>query len=175
MLAASIGMTVQVIPSFVISIVIRHIIGIGIIIMPPGMPMPDNMPGIIPGIMPPIPIGIIGMPPMPMDIIGIGIGAIIGMDIGIPPCPPAIIDMGMGMAGIDICMGIGRGIDMGIIDGIAVMGALLPLALEDCRGLGSAEHGRARPGPRLPAGAPAALSSAGADPRPRFRAPVSGG
>jgi hypothetical protein len=104
---ASIGFIVQVIPSFVISQVIRHIIGIAIIGMP--MPIPiagmappiigmlpiigimPGMPPIIPGIPPIIP----GMPgiipfiigfimPMPPPIIGMGIGIIIGI-IGMPP------------------------------------------------------------------------------------------
>jgi hypothetical protein len=98
---ASIGRIVQVIPSFVISHVIRHIIGIAII----GMPMPiagvappiigmwpiigimPGIPPIIPG-MPPI-IGIIPLiigfiMPMPPPIIGMGIGIIIGI-IGMPP------------------------------------------------------------------------------------------
>jgi hypothetical protein len=105
---ASIGRIVQVIPSFVISHVTRHIIGIAIIGMPmpiagmappiigmlpiigimPGMPpiMP-GIPPIIPG-MPPI-IGIIPfiigfIMPMPPPIIGMGIGIIIGI-IGMPP------------------------------------------------------------------------------------------
>ncbi|WP_248362455.1 hypothetical protein [Anaeromyxobacter oryzae] len=158
MLAASIGMMVQAIPSFVISIDIRHIIGIGIIIMPPGMPIPGIMPGIIPciipGIIPPmgIGIGIIGMPPMPMPI---GMGAIIGMPMG--------MDIGIGAGDPDII-----GMDMGM----GVIGVLLPAP--EVAGSIRAEHGDARRRPRVPSGGAVALSSATADRPPRVRR-ISGG
>ncbi|HET9594745.1 MAG TPA: hypothetical protein VFP65_04140 [Anaeromyxobacteraceae bacterium] len=93
-------------PSFVISQDIRHIMGMAIIGIMPGMPiiipgiipppimpgMPPIIPGIMPGIIPP-PI-MPGMP-MPPPIIGMGIGII----IGIPPdgMPPII---GMPIDGI---------------------------------------------------------------------------
>jgi hypothetical protein len=125
--APSIGIIRHTIPSFVISTVIRHIIGIGIIGMPP-MPIGMDMPGIMPGIIPPIgippigipPIGIppIGMPPIPIGIIPpmgippmpIGIGIIMGIIIGMPPAgagliPPAII----GIADIGVIARSSRG------------------------------------------------------------------
>jgi hypothetical protein len=115
MLAPSIGITLQTMPSLPISMVIRHIIGImpdmpGIIGIMPGMPdiigiippiMGMPMPGIIMFIMgepiPPIigimPMPIMGMPPIIGIIMGMPIeGIIIGFwDMGIA---------GMFMAGI---------------------------------------------------------------------------
>jgi hypothetical protein len=99
---ASIGIIRHVIPSFVISTVIRHIIGIAIIGMPPII-VPGIIPGIMPGIIgiPPIipgiwpgiiPFIIIGMP-MPMPIIGMGMGIIIGMLPAFAGLMPPIIDM----------------------------------------------------------------------------------
>ena len=150
MLAASIGVTVQAIPSFVSSIVIRHMSGMGIIIMPPGIPMP--IPGIIPipGIMPGIIPGIIPL---------------IGIDIGIIGMPP-IVPIGMGMGAI---MGIGAGAPdiIGIDIGMVVIGALLPAVcgLDSIR----AKHETARGERRALDGAARALSSARADPPPRLR------
>jgi hypothetical protein len=157
MLAASVGMMVQVIPSFVISIDIRHIIGIGIIIMPPGIPMPGIIPDIIPGIMPCI------IPPIGM---GMGIGI-----IGIPPIPIGIMGMGIGMA-----MGAVPdiiGIDIGMDIGIAVIGALPPAA--EVTGSIRAEHGDGRRRPRVPRGGACALSSARADRPPHLRRIVGAG
>jgi len=80
----SMGVMVQTMPSLVISQLIRHIIGIAIIGMPPIIPMPPiGMPPIIGIPMPPMgmPIPpIIGF--MPFIIIGIGMG--MGIIIGIP-------------------------------------------------------------------------------------------
>jgi hypothetical protein len=78
----SIGVILQTMPSFVISKVIRHIIGMAIIgIMPPIIP--GIIPPIIPGIMPPI---IPGIMPGIIPPIGTGIGIIIGPIIeGMPP------------------------------------------------------------------------------------------
>jgi hypothetical protein len=93
--APSIGIHFIAMPSFVISQVMRHIIGIAITIGIIGMP-PFIMPGIIPppiidGIMPP-PI-IDGVIPPIGIIIGIGTGIIIGM-----PCiAPGIIPPDIGI------------------------------------------------------------------------------
>jgi hypothetical protein len=112
----SIGIMRMVIPSFVISHDIRHIIGIAIIGIMPGMP-------IIPGIMPPI---IPGMPPIIPGIIPPGIIP--------PPIMPGIIPPIMGMPMPPI--GMGMGIIIGIppdgmppiigmpIDGIALIGVI---------------------------------------------------
>jgi hypothetical protein len=90
----SMGIIRHVIPSFVISKVIRHIIGIAMGIIPIGimpgiipfiMGMPPIIPGIIPLIMPGMPPIIPGMPVMPGIIPPIGIGIIIGIIAGMPP------------------------------------------------------------------------------------------
>jgi hypothetical protein len=151
MLAASIGVMVQAIPSFVSSIVIRHMSGMGIIIMPPGIPMPipgiipipGIMPGIIPGIIPPIgiDIGIIGMPPIIP--IGMGMGAIIGIGAGAPD-----------IIGIDI--------------GMAVIGALLPAVC----GLDSSARSMRPP---AESGAPSTGPRARFPPRERTRLRASAG
>ncbi|WP_437315298.1 hypothetical protein [Sorangium sp. So ce385] len=136
----SAGVILQVIPSFVISQDILHIIGMPMPIMPGIMPMPI-MPGIMPmpimlGIMPmPIMLGIIGIPmPMPMpiilDIIGMLIMGIIGIPmpimLGIMPMPgiidaPAAIS-GVAIIGVIVCgiMGICIAVVMG---GLPVFGA----------------------------------------------------
>jgi len=133
----SMGIILTTMPSLVISQVIRHIIGIAIIGMPPmgiipgiipfiiGMLPIGIMPGIIPGIIP----FIIGMPPigiMPgiipgiIPLIGIGIGIIIGIGIGMPA----------------FCIGMPLGMDIGI----ALIGVIMGLL----RLLGSAEGWRTR-------------------------------
>jgi hypothetical protein len=119
---ASIGRMVQTMPSFVISKVMRHIMGIAIIGIPmpmPGMPLIMGMPII--GIPPPIigmpiigiPPPIIGMPPimgegfippMPFIIIGMGMGII----IGIPPDDGFIPFPIIGIALIGVIMGLLR-------------------------------------------------------------------
>jgi hypothetical protein len=116
---ASMGIIFMDIPSLVISIVIRHIMGIAIIgigIMPgmPIMPFIIGMPPIIPGIIP----FIIGMPPIipgiipliigiPIPFIGMGIGIIMGIGIGMPPAwlMPLIMGMGIGIAFIGVMRG----------------------------------------------------------------------
>jgi hypothetical protein len=102
---ASMGIIFMDIPSLVISIVIRHIMGmaiIGIGIMPgmPIMPFIIGMPPIIPGIIPLI-IGI------PIPFIGMGIGIIMGIGIGMPPAwlMPLIMGMGIGIAFIGVIRG----------------------------------------------------------------------
>ncbi|WP_437895075.1 hypothetical protein [Sorangium sp. So ce124] len=132
------GINLQVIPSFVISHDILHIIGMlmpimGIIGMPMpimpgiiGMPMPI-MPGII-GMPMPIMPGIIGMPmPIMLGIIGMlmpiapGIMPIMGI-IGMPmPIMPGIMDAPAAISGVDIMGDIVCGI-MGICIAV-VMGA----------------------------------------------------
>ncbi|MDC0684772.1 hypothetical protein [Sorangium atrum] len=110
------GINLQVIPSFVISHDILHIIGMPMPIMPGimpimgiiGMPMPI-MPGII-GMLMPIMPGIIGML---MPIMGI---------IGMPmPIMPGIMDAPAAISGVDIMGDIICGI-MGICIAV-VMGA----------------------------------------------------
>jgi hypothetical protein len=94
--APSIGIIRHVMPSFVISKDIRHIIGIAMGIMPPI--------GIVPGIIPLI----IGIVPGIIPLIGIMPG-IIPLIIGMPPIIPGIIPL----------MGIGIGIIIGVIAGMA--------------------------------------------------------
>lgn len=107
----SMGRMVQTMPSFVISNVIRHIIGIAIIGMPmPIMPMPDmppiiGMPPIMPGIIgiPAPPIAIMGfIMPMPFIAIGMGIGIIIGIPAGDGLIPWPII--GIALIGVIVLL-----------------------------------------------------------------------
>jgi hypothetical protein len=143
MLAPSIGITLQIRPSLLISMVIRHIIGI----MPDivGMPMPDIMGIPMPGIMP-----IMGMPmpdimgiPMPgiMPIMGIPMLDIIGTIMGIP-MPGIIALWDMGIAGM-------------FIAGIMAVSSLFDTAWDVAQGTAPAS---------LRSGAPA-VSSVSADAR----------